>query len=300
MPSPKSPTRARKSSCSRISAGRRDPTRKIRSSPWPPKSAHIIKRPVKFVGDCVGDAVERAVAAMKNGDIAPAGKHPLPSGRRKKRPHLRRATCQARRHFVNDAFSAVAPRARLDRRPGASLPAYAGRSVQAELEAFEKVLDNPARPLAAIVGGAKISTKLDLLGNLLRQGRRADHRRRHGQHVSACARQSRSANRWPSRPGRHRAQDHGRSQSGGTSARSCCRSTRWWRRNSRRMRRPGSSMSTTSAERHDPRHRSAQRRTGGLGAGPLQDAGLERPVRRLRDGTVRQRHESKSRKPRRN
>ena len=47
------------------------------------------------------------------------------------------------------------------------LPAYAGRTLQAELEAFEKVLDNPARPLTAIVGGAKISTKLDLLGHLL-------------------------------------------------------------------------------------------------------------------------------------
>ena len=47
------------------------------------------------------------------------------------------------------------------------LPAFAGRTLQAELEAFEKVLDKPARPVAAIVGGAKISTKLDLLGNLL-------------------------------------------------------------------------------------------------------------------------------------
>jgi phosphoglycerate kinase len=50
---------------------------------------------------------------------------------------------------------------------GHVLPAYAGRTLQAELEAFEKVLDKPARPLAAIVGGAKISTKLDLLGHLL-------------------------------------------------------------------------------------------------------------------------------------
>ena len=49
------------------------------------------------------------------------------------------------------------------------LPAYAGRSLQAELEAFEKVLDHPQRPLAAIVGGAKISTKLDLLGHLLQK-----------------------------------------------------------------------------------------------------------------------------------
>ena len=69
--------------------------------------------------------------------------------------------------FVNDAFS-VSHRAHASTE-GLShlLPAYAGRTLQAELEAFEKVLDKPARPVVAIVGGAKISTKLDLLSNLL-------------------------------------------------------------------------------------------------------------------------------------
>src|SRR5674476_870107 len=69
--------------------------------------------------------------------------------------------------YVNDAFSA-SHRAHASTEGLAHvLPAYAGRTLQAELEAFEKVLDKPARPLAAIVGGAKISTKLDLLGSLL-------------------------------------------------------------------------------------------------------------------------------------
>ena len=71
--------------------------------------------------------------------------------------------------FVNDAFS-VSHRAHASTEGLAHLlPAYAGRTLQAELEAFEKVLDKPARPLAAIVGGAKISTKLDLLGHLLQK-----------------------------------------------------------------------------------------------------------------------------------
>jgi phosphoglycerate kinase len=71
--------------------------------------------------------------------------------------------------FVNDAFS-VSHRAHASTAGLAhALPSFAGRTLQAELEAFEKVLDKPARPLTAIVGGAKISTKLDLLGHLLKK-----------------------------------------------------------------------------------------------------------------------------------
>src|SRR3982074_835222 len=69
--------------------------------------------------------------------------------------------------FVNDAFS-VAHRAHASVEGlGRNLPTYAGRPMQDELEALTKVLETPTRPLAAIVGGAKVSTKLDLLGNLL-------------------------------------------------------------------------------------------------------------------------------------
>ena len=122
------------------------------------------------------------------------------------------------------------------------LPAYAGRTMQAELEALDKALDTPQRPVAAIVGGAKVSTKLDLLGNLLAQGRRADHRRRHGQHVPAARRARTSANRWPSTTwSTPRARSWTRPRP--PSARSCCRSTPSWRRSSRRMRPRASSMS---------------------------------------------------------
>ena len=73
--------------------------------------------------------------------------------------------------YVDDAFSA-AHRAHASVEAIAHLlPAYAGRAMQAELEALEKALEAPQRPVAAIVGGAKISSKLELLGNLLRKSR---------------------------------------------------------------------------------------------------------------------------------
>jgi phosphoglycerate kinase len=69
--------------------------------------------------------------------------------------------------WVNDAFSAAHRAHASTEGLGHVLPAYVGRSMQAELDALEKALEKPARPVAAIVGGAKISTKLDLLGNLI-------------------------------------------------------------------------------------------------------------------------------------
>jgi phosphoglycerate kinase len=129
--------------------------------------AHIIKRPVKFVDDCIGDVAERAVAAMKNGDIVCLENTRFHPGEENNDPAFVAALAKLGDIFVNDAFS-VSHRAHASTAGLAHvLPAYAGRTLQAELEAFEKVLDKPARPLTAIVGGAKISTKLDLLGHLL-------------------------------------------------------------------------------------------------------------------------------------
>src|ERR1700687_4962461 len=129
--------------------------------------AHIIKRPVKFVDDCIGEAAERAVAAMKNGDIVCLENTRFYPGEERNDPAFVAQLAKLGDIFVNDAFS-VSHRAHASTAGLAHLlPAYAGRTLQAELEAFEKVLDQPARPLTAIVGGAKISTKLDLLGHLL-------------------------------------------------------------------------------------------------------------------------------------
>ena len=129
--------------------------------------AHTIKRPIKFVDDCIGEKAEQAVAAMRNGDILCLENTRFYPGEEKNDPAFVAQLAKLGDLFVNDAFS-VSHRAHASTE-GLShvLPAYAGRTLQAELEAFEKVLDKPTRPVVAIVGGAKISTKLDLLSNLL-------------------------------------------------------------------------------------------------------------------------------------
>jgi phosphoglycerate kinase len=129
--------------------------------------AHTLKRPIKFVDDCVGEAVERAVAEMKPGDFLCLENTRFHAGEEKNDPAFVAALARLGDIYVNDAFS-VSHRAHASTEGIAHLlPAFAGRTLQAELEAFEKVLDKPRRPVAAIVGGAKISTKLDLIGNLL-------------------------------------------------------------------------------------------------------------------------------------
>jgi phosphoglycerate kinase len=131
--------------------------------------ARIIKRPVKFVDDCIGPKAEAAVAAMKPGDIICLENTRFYPGEEKNDPQFVAALAKLGDIWVNDAFSAAHRAHASTAGLGKLLPAYAGRSLQAELEAFAKVLDNPKRPLAAIVGGAKISTKLDLLGHLLQK-----------------------------------------------------------------------------------------------------------------------------------
>jgi phosphoglycerate kinase len=117
--------------------------------------AHTLKRPIKFVDDCIGEQAERAVAAMHPGEILCLENTRFHAGEEKNDPTFIAALAKLGDLFVNDAFS-VSHRAHASTE-GLShvLPAFAGRTLQAELEAFEKVLD------------AKISTKLDLLSNLL-------------------------------------------------------------------------------------------------------------------------------------
>ncbi len=143
----------------------KDPAQSLK--PVAAEVAHTIKRPIKFVGDCIGAEAEKAVAAMHAGEIICLENTRFYPGEEKNDPAFIKALAKLGDLFVNDAFS-VSHRAHASTE-GLSheLPAYAGRTLQAELEAFEKVLDKPQRPVVAIVGGAKISTKLDLLSNLL-------------------------------------------------------------------------------------------------------------------------------------
>ncbi|HEV2896648.1 MAG TPA: phosphoglycerate kinase [Pseudaminobacter sp.] len=129
----------------------------------------MIGRPVAFAADCVGKEAADAVSAMKDGDILLLENTRFHKGEEKNDPAFAKALAANGDIYVNDAFSA-AHRAHASTEGLAHLlPAYAGRTMEAELQALEKGLGNPARPVVAIVGGAKVSSKLDLLMNLVKK-----------------------------------------------------------------------------------------------------------------------------------
>ncbi len=125
--------------------------------------------PVAFASDCIGAPAAGAIAAMKNGDVLLLENTRFHKGEEKNDPAFVAELVKLGDIYVNDAFSA-AHRAHASTEGVAhKLPAYAGRNMQAELEALTAALEQPKRPVAAVVGGAKISSKLDLLGNLSRK-----------------------------------------------------------------------------------------------------------------------------------
>ncbi len=129
--------------------------------------ASVLKRPIGFADDCVGLVAEAAVDAMRDGDIVCLENTRFHRGEEKNDAAFVAALAVLGDIWVNDAFS-VAHRAHASTEGlGHKLPAYAGRTMQAELDALARALEAPQRPVVAIVGGAKVSTKLDLLGNLV-------------------------------------------------------------------------------------------------------------------------------------
>ncbi len=133
--------------------------------------ARIVNRPVAFAEDCIGPKAEAAVAAMKDGDILCLENTRFHPGEEKNDKDFARKLAALGDVFVDDAFSAAhrehAANAAIV--TVSNLPAYPGRAMEAELEALRKAFETPQHPVAAIVGGAKISTKLDLLGHLLQK-----------------------------------------------------------------------------------------------------------------------------------
>lgn len=130
-------------------------------------AADIVGRPVTFVEECIGQKARGAIFAMQPGDIALLENTRFHKGEEQNDPDFTAALALNGDIYVNDAFSA-AHRAHCSTEGLARLlPAYAGRTMQAELEALERGLGNPARPVVAVVGGAKVSTKIDLLTNLV-------------------------------------------------------------------------------------------------------------------------------------
>jgi phosphoglycerate kinase len=143
----------------------RDPKESLK--PVAEAVARVVGRPVAFADDCVGEAAESAVAAMKNGDILCLENTRFHKEEEKNDPAFVEKLAKLGDVYVNDAFSAAHRAHATTEGLARKLPAYAGRTMQAELEALGKALDTPTKPVIAVVGGAKVSTKLELLENLI-------------------------------------------------------------------------------------------------------------------------------------
>lgn len=132
----------------------------------------VLGRDVAFAADCLGDAALEASAALQDGDILVLENVRFHTGEEANDPVFVKSLAGLADIYVNDAFS-VAHRAHASTEGLAHvLPSYAGRLMQAELEALESALEAPERPVMAIVGGSKIASKLELLGNMIT---RVDH-----------------------------------------------------------------------------------------------------------------------------
>ena len=127
----------------------------------------VLRRPTAFAADCIGPEAGAAVAAMAEGDILVLENTRFHPGEESNDPALAKAIAANGDIFVNDAFSAAHRAHATTEGLARLLPAYAGRLMQAELAALEAALSHPKRPVGAIVGGSKVSTKLDLLTNLI-------------------------------------------------------------------------------------------------------------------------------------
>jgi len=128
---------------------------------------HLFGRTVQFVPDCQGKSVADALAVLRPGDVAILENTRFHAGEEANDPALAKAMAANGDFYVNDAFSA-AHRAHASTEGLAHLlPAFAGRAMEKELNALEAALGNPERPVAAVVGGAKVSTKLEMLRHLV-------------------------------------------------------------------------------------------------------------------------------------
>jgi len=131
--------------------------------------AKAVGRPVAFASDCIGKVAEDAVAKLKAGDVLLLENTRFHAGEEKNDPEMAKELAKLADIYVNDAFSS-AHRAHASTEAVAHLlPSAAGRSMQAELTHLQKALDDPERPVMAVIGGAKVSTKIALLENLVKR-----------------------------------------------------------------------------------------------------------------------------------
>ncbi|MBU6235296.1 MAG: phosphoglycerate kinase [Alphaproteobacteria bacterium] len=133
----------------------------------PPVLAERWGFPVSFASDCIGDVARDAIAALPDGGVVLLENVRFHAGEEKDEPAFAASLARLGQFYINDAFS-VSHRAHASVHGLAKLlPAQAGLTMKAELAALDAAIANPKRPVGAIVGGSKVSTKLDLLGNLV-------------------------------------------------------------------------------------------------------------------------------------
>jgi phosphoglycerate kinase len=129
--------------------------------------AKVLGKPVAFADDCVGEPAQKAADAMTNGGILCLENTRFHKEEEKNDPAFVAKLATLGDIWVNDAFSAAHRAHASTEGLGHKLPAYAGRTMQAELDALNKALEAPTKPVIAVIGGAKVSTKIDLLQNLV-------------------------------------------------------------------------------------------------------------------------------------
>lgn len=144
--------------------GAPDPAFSLR--PVVPALVAVLGKPVAFAEVCSGAAAEKAVAAMRDGGILLLENTRFEKGEEKNDPEFVKALAKLGDVYVNDAFSASHRAHASTEGLARVLPAHAGRAMQAEIEHLDAVLGTPRRPVVAIVGGAKISSKIDVLEHL--------------------------------------------------------------------------------------------------------------------------------------
>jgi phosphoglycerate kinase len=136
-------------------------------APLAPALSEVLGRAVRFAADCVGPVAQAAVMQMADGDVLLLENTRFHPGEEANDPAFAAELAALAEIFVHDAFSAAHRAHASTEGVGRLLPAYAGRLMQAELQALDAALGHPVRPVVAVVGGSKVSTKLELLGNLV-------------------------------------------------------------------------------------------------------------------------------------
>ncbi len=145
--------------------GKVEPSMSLR--PLVPVLAEALQRPVAFADDCIGPDVQKAVDAMKNGDVLLLENTRFHAEEEKNDLGFARQIAAFGNIFVNDAFSAAHRAHATTAGLAQLLPAAAGRAMEEELLHLHNALSHPRKPVMAVVGGAKVSTKIALLENLV-------------------------------------------------------------------------------------------------------------------------------------